>query len=210
MANTSRISGFKPVKHLNGSPYNGQANIYEVPAGEAVPVFVGDLVKLSDSAATAGVPAVEAVVGASAQVVAVPVVGAVVGIINTKFDPLDGKMTAGSVAIDTPVYRPASTKQFVLVADSPDLIFEAEADASVALADVGLNADIGASAHTTPLLSGASPMYVYSTTAPSASATRPLQIVGIVKRPDNEAAAAYNKVLVKITTHAYGNAIAGV
>ena len=56
MANTSRIAGFKPVKHLNGSPYNGQANIYEVPAGEAVPVFVGDLVKLSDSAATAGFP----------------------------------------------------------------------------------------------------------------------------------------------------------
>jgi hypothetical protein len=30
-------------------PYNGQANLYEVPAGEAVPVFVGDLVKLSDT-----------------------------------------------------------------------------------------------------------------------------------------------------------------
>ena len=210
MANTSRINGFKPVKHLNGSPYNGQANIYEVPAGEAVPVFVGDLVKLSDSAATEGYPAVEAVVGASAQVAAVPVVGAVVGIINAKLDPVDGKMTGGSISLDTPVYRPASTKQFVLVADSPDLIFEAEADASVALAAVGLNADVGASAHTLPLATGNSPMYVYSTTAPTASATRPLQILGIVKRPDNETATAYNKVLVKITTHAYGNAIAGV
>ena len=210
MANTSRIAGFKPVKHLNGSPYNGQANIYEVPAGEAVPVFIGDLVKLSDSAATAGFPAVEAVVGASAQVAAVPIVGSVVGIVNAKLDPVDGSMTSGSISLDTPVYRAASTKQYVLVADSPDLIFEAEADAAVAYATVGLNADIGASAHTNPLLTGASPMYVYSTTAPSASATRPLQIVGIVKRPDNEAAAAYNKVLVKITTHAYGNAIAGV
>lgn len=210
MANTSRINGFKPVKHLNGSPYNGQANIYEVPAGEAVPVFVGDFVKLSDSAATGGFPAVESVVAASSQVNAVPIIGAVVGIINAKLDPVDGNMTAGSIALDTPVYRAASTKQYVLVADSPDLIFEAEADAAVALADVGLNADIGASAHTNPLLNGASPQYVYSTTAPSASATRPLQILGIVKRPGNETAAAYNKVLVKITTHAYGNAIAGV
>ena len=92
MPNVSRINGFKPVKHLNGSPYNGQANIYEVPAGEAVPVFVGDLVKLSDSAGTAGFPAVEAVVAASSQVVAVPVVGAVVGIINSKLDSVDGKM----------------------------------------------------------------------------------------------------------------------
>jgi len=210
MANTSRINGFKPVKHLNGSPYNGQANIYEVPAGETVPVFVGDLVKLSDSAGTAGFPAVETACAASSQANSVPIVGAVVGIINAKLDPVDGRMTGGSIALDTPVYRAGSVKQLVLVADSPDIIFEAEADAAVALADVGLNADVGASAHTLPLVTGASPMYVYSTTAPSASATRPLQIMGIVKRPDNESAAAYNKVLVKITTHAYGNAIAGV
>jgi len=209
MANTSRINGFKPVKHLNGSPYNGQANIYEVPAGEAVPVFVGDLVVLSDSAATAGYPAVEAACGASAQVATGVIVGAVVGILNTKLDP-DGKLTNGSISLDTPVYRAASTKQFVLVADSPDLVFETEADASVALADVGLNVGIGASAHTNPLLTGASPMYAYSTTAPSASTTRPLRILGIVKKPDNETASAYNKILVGITTHAYGNAVAGV
>jgi len=209
MANISTINGFRPVKHLNGSPFNGQANIYEVPAGESVPVFVGDLVKLSDSNSTAGYPACESFCAASSQVNSGNVLGAVVGILNTKFDP-DGALTSGSLSLDTPVYRAASTKQFVLVADSPDLIFEAEADASVALASVGLNADVGASAHTNPLLTGASPMYVYSTTAPSASATRPLQILGIVKRPDNEAAAAYNKVLVKITNHAYGNAVAGV
>jgi hypothetical protein len=132
MANTSRINGFKPVKHLNGSPYNGQANLYEVPAGEAVPVFVGDLVKLSDQAATSLYPAVEAVVGASAQIAAGPILGAVVGIVNSKFDPVAGALSSGSISLDTPVYRPASTKQFVLVADNTDLVFEAEADASVA------------------------------------------------------------------------------
>lgn len=209
MANTSKINGFKPVKHLNGSPYNGQANIYEVPAGEAVPVFIGDLVVLSNSAATSFYPAVEAAVAASSQAATAVVVGAVVGIVNAKIDP-NGAMTAGSIALDTPQYRPASTKGFVLVADSPDLIFETEADASVALASIGLNCDIGASAHTTPLLTGTSPMYVYSTTAPTASATRPLQILGVVNRPDNETASAYNRVLVKVTTHAYGNAVAGV
>lgn len=209
MANTSTISGFRPVKHLNGSPWNGQVNIYEVPATETVPVFVGDMVVLSDSAATAGFPAVETACAASSQVATGVLVGAVVGVLSTKFDP-DGKLTSGSLALDTPQYRPASTKQFVLVADSPDLIFETEADASVALADVGLNVGIGASAHTNPLLTGASGMYAYSTTAPSASATRPLRILGIVKRPDNETASAYNKILVGITTHAYGNAVAGV
>ena len=210
MANTSRINGFKPVKHLNGAPYNGQANLYEVPAGEAVPVFVGDLVKLSDSAATSLYPAVEAVVGASAQIAAGPILGAVVGIVNTKFDPTGTTMSSGSIALDTPVYRPASTKQFVLVCDSDDVIYEAEADASVAAASIGLNVGVGASAHTNPLLTGASPMYVYSTTAPDATATRPLQIVGLVNRPDNEVG-ANSKVLVRINVHSYGSVgVAGV
>lgn len=210
MANTSRINGFKPVKHLNGAPYNGQANLYEVPAGEAVPVFVGDLVKLSDSAATSLYPAVEAVVGASAQIAAGPILGAVVGIVNSKFDPVAGALSSGSISLDTPVYRPASTKQFVLVCDSDDVIYEAEADASVAAASIGLNVGVGASAHTNPLLTGASPMYVYSTTAPDATATRPLQILGIVNRPDNEIG-ANSKVLVRINVQSYGSVgVAGV
>jgi hypothetical protein len=211
MANTSRINGFRPVKHITGAPYNGQANLYEVPAGEAVPVFVGDLVKLSDSAATSGVPAVEAVVGASAQIVAGPILGAVVAVYSTKMDPLDGGMTGGSIALDTPQYRAASTKQYVLVADAPDLIYEAEADAAVPAASVGLNVGIGASTHTIPLAAGTSPMYVYSTTAPATTATLPLQIVGVVKRPDNEINLAFNKVLVRVNVHAFGSVgVAGV
>ena len=210
MANTSRINGFKPVKHLNGSPYNGQANLYEVPAGEAVPVFIGDLVKLSDSAATSLYPAVEAVVGASAQIAAGPILGAVVGIVNVKTDPTSGILSTGSISLDTPVYRPASTKQFVLVCDSDDVVYEAEADASVAAASIGLNVGVGASAHTNPLLTGASPMYVYSTTAPDTTSTRPLQILGIVNRPDNEIG-ANSKVLVRINVQSFGSVgVAGV
>jgi hypothetical protein len=119
-------------------------------------------------------------------------------------------MSSGSIALDTPVYRPALTKQFVLVADADDLIFEAEADASVALASIGLNVGVGASAHTNPLLIGTSPMYVYSTTAPDSTSTRPLQIVGLVNRPDNEVG-ANSKVLVRINVHSYGSVgVAGV
>lgn len=211
MANTSKINGFRPVKHLNGSNYNGAVNLYEVPAGETVPVFVGDLVKLSDSAATAGVPAVEAVVAASSQITAGPILGSVVAVLNNKLDSLDGNMTTGSISLDTPVYRPASTKQYVLVADAGDLIFEAEADAAVAAASVGLNVGVGASAHTTPLITGASPMYIYSTTAPATTSTLPMQIVGVVKRADNEINSAFNKVLVRINVHTYGSVgVAGV
>jgi hypothetical protein len=211
MANTSRINGFKPVKHLTGAPYNGQSTLYEVSSSDSNPVFVGDLVKLSTNASTSGVPCVQSVVAASSQITAGPILGAVVGVLNAKMDPLDGLMTGGSIALDTPQYRVASTKQFVLVADDPGLIYEAEADAAVTLANIGFNVGVGASAHTNPLITGASPMYVYSTTTPDATSTRPLQIVGQVKRADNETAAQYNKVLVRINVHTYGSVgVAGV
>ena len=96
-----------------------------------------------------------------------------------------------------------------MVADSPDIIYEVESTASFALADIGLNGDVGVLANTQSLVTGNSPMYV-NDTAPTASATRPVHIVGYVKRPDNEAPAAYNKILVQLTTSAQGNAIVGV
>lgn len=205
MANVSRVNGFKPVKHLNGSPYNGQANIYEVPAGEAVPVFIGDLVNLSNSNATAGYPAVEAQVDAADADQSI--VGCVVGILNAKMDP-DGGITTGSIALDTPVYRAASTKTFVLVADSPDLIFEAQADGAVAPESVGLNAKLvcgSGSASLGSTTTGASGMQV-ETAGIATTSTFPLQIVGFPKRVDNEINATYNRVLVRINTHAYGSA----
>lgn len=207
MANTSRINGFKPVKHLNGSPYNGQANIYEVPAGEATAIFVGDPVVLSSSASTSGYPVVEALAASAAGDVASGVlVGFVVGIMHTKFDA-EGKMTTGSVALDTPQYAPGSTKRFVLVADSPDLIFEGQADASVALASIGLNTGLNVGTHDTTT---GNSVWQADGSAVNTTNTLPLQVVGFPQRPDNEAAATYNKVLVRINTHAYANGATGV
>lgn len=212
MANISRVNGFKPVKHFTGAPYNGQANIYEVAVGETVPVFVGDLVVRSTEASTSGLVTVKSLSAAATanDVVAGVVLGAVVGVVNTKLDPVDGKMTAGSIALDTPQYAAAGVKTFVLVADAPDIIYEVQSTASYALADIGLNADVGVlAAAGNGLVTGNSGMYV-NATAPAASATRPVHVVGYVKRPDNEAPGAYNKLLVQLTTSAQGNAIVGV
>jgi hypothetical protein len=212
MANTSRVSGFKPVKHFSGAPYNGQANIYEVSASETVPIGVGDFVVRSTNASTSGLVTVKSLSAHATDandVTAGVILGSVVGIVNSKLNP-DGKMSAGSIALDTPQYIPGSTGGYVLVADSPDLIFEVQSTASYALADIGLNADVGVLAVASGLSStGNSGMYV-NATSPTASATRPVHVVGYVKRADNEAPAAYNKILVQITTHAQGNAIVGV
>lgn len=212
MANTSRVNGFKPVKHFSGAPYNGQANLYEYSVSETVPLFRGDLVVRSTNASTSGLVTVKSLSAHATDandVIAGVVLGSVVGFLNAKIDP-DGKMTAGSITLDTPQYAAAGVKTFVLVADSPDIIFEVQSTASYALADIGLNADVGVLAIAAGASStGESGMYV-NATAPSASATRPLHVVGYVKKVDNEAPAAYNKVLVQLTTHAQGNAIVGV
>lgn len=211
MANTSRVSGFKAVKHQNGSPYNGQANIYEFSVSETVPLFVGDAVVRSTNASTSGYVTVKSLsaAGTANDVTSGVVQGVVVGILPHKLDSVAGTMTAGNIALDTPQYAAAGTKTFVMVADAIDLVYEIQATGSYALADIGLNADVGVLANTASLLTGNSPMYV-NATSPTASATRPLHVIGYAQRVDNEAPAAYNKLLVQFTTHASGNAIVGV
>lgn len=195
MANTSKIRGFIPVKHVNGSPYSGQANIYYVPSSDGTALFVGDPVKLAADANSQGIQQVtKATAGAA-------VLGVVVGVINTKFDPVAGNMSGGSVSLDTPVYRPASTGQYVLVCDAPDVVYEVEAvtgsnaSYSFAVADVGLNADLATVAGSTT--TGTSAAALNMATA-AATATLQWKILGVVQRPDNEITGANTKVLVKI------------
>jgi hypothetical protein len=187
---------------MNGSPYNGQCNTYVALAADGTALFVGDPVKLSGSAHTSGVASIaKATAGAA-------VVGVVVGFVNTKFDPITGAMTAGSVSLDTPQYRPASTLQYVLVADAPDLIYEVEAVTgsnsaySFAVADVGLNADLATVAGSTT--TGASAAALDMSTA-ATTATLQFKILGSVLRPDNEPTGNSTKVLVKINNATMGN-----
>lgn len=208
MANVNRVNGARPVKHLNGSPYNGQCNIYEVPAGEATAIFVGDPVILSSSAPTGPYPAVEALAASAAGDVASGVlVGFVVGIYPANWDPTSGNMTRTSVILDTPVYRAASTKQFVLVADSPDIVFEMQADAAVALASIGLNTGFNVGTHNTT--TGAS-AWQADGSAVNTTNTLPIQILGFPTEPTHEANATYNRVLFRINTHAFANGATGV
>jgi len=209
MANISKINGFRPVKHVNGSPYNGQSNIYFVPSSDATALFVGDPVKLATGGNAQGIQNVtKATAGAA-------VLGVVVGIINPKLDPVSGKMTSGSIALDTPQYRVASTDTYVLVCDSPDVIFSVEAVTgsnsvySFLSADIGKNADLAtvAGSTTTGTSAAALNMATKATTA-----TLQWKILGVVQRPDNETTGNSTRVLVKINNaqFAAGTGTAGV
>ena len=199
----SVLAGFRPVKHMNGSPYNGQVNRYMISVSDTQVTNVGDFVQLSDNPAlvdaSEGVyPAVERIGSGSA----VPIVGVIVG-----FEVDYSNLNAGA-------YRAASTRRVALVADASDIIFAAPQDAVggvVAAASVGLNVaiNLGTAASTAPYASG---MSVDSSTV-LGTATLPLQVMGVTASPDNDVTSTARpaEILVRVNTHAFNAAgLAGV
>jgi hypothetical protein len=201
MANTSKIRGFIPVKHATGAPYNGQANTYATAAADGTAIFVGDPVKITSDGNAQGIQIVtKATAGAA-------VLGVCVGVINPKLDPVAGTMTNASIALDTPQYRAASTAQYILVADSPDLLFEVEAVTgsnaayAFAVADIGLNADLSTVAGSTTTGTSAAALDMATN---AVTATLQFKIMGVVQRPDNEITGNNTKVLVKFNNAQLG------
>lgn len=194
MANTSSINGFRPVKHLNGSPYNGQANIYYV-ASAADEIFVGDIVKASGSADDNGI------MGVDLATTEVPV-GVVVGIMHSKFDPV-GKMNSGSTALDLPAAAniAASGAGYVLVADSPDIVMEVEtSNGTPAVADIGLNATLATGTRTS---TGVTSPATIDMGTESTSSTLNFRLLGFSQKVGNEVAASA-KMLVMFNRHQFG------
>ena len=194
MANVSRVNGFRPVKHLNGSPFNGQVNKYWLSAsGDATATFVGDMVKLSGTSDVEGYPSIAQCAAGDKPV----------GIVLW-FEPNPSDLGQ--------THRPASQDidaqndgRWAYVADSPDLIMEAQEDAdggTLPITAVGLNVDIIVAAGSTT--TGQSGMQLDSSTALNTS-TLVLQIVGFSTRPDNEVGVANSKVLVRFNVHQYGS-----
>ena len=196
MANTPRISGFRPVKHLNGSAYNGQANIYYV-ASAGDEILVNDVVKLGSTSTADGIPTAD-LCGAGD----VPI-GIVVGVMHSKFDPAGG-MTTGSTALDLPAAAQiaASGAGYILVADAPDIIMEVEAaNGTPVVTDIGLNASHANGARTSATV--VSPAYIDFGTEATTS-TLNFQILGLVRRPDNEMGASA-KLHVRFNRHQYNS-----
>lgn len=186
MANSDAASGLSPVAYLNGAPYNGQARRYYVPAAEATALHIGDVVKLAGSAdATAKYASV--VIAASGDVF----VGVIVAV---------ELVTQAST-----IYREALTERYVMVADDPQLIFEAQLTGTIAATDVGSNAELSVAAGSD--ITGLSATEVTSTFATTAG--HDTQILGIVDRPDN-AIGTNAKVLVRLNKHQYTAGATGI
>lgn len=147
MANPDAAFGAVPIKHLDGSPYNGMVNEYYVPASDGTAMYLNDLVKHNGTADVDGVPqAIQATAGATT------LLGSIVGF---RADPSNLSLQ----------YRTASTLRYYLVADAPDLVYKMQEDsdsAALAAADVGENCDIIVSAGSA--VTGVSGMEIDSST----------------------------------------------
>ena len=199
MASVSRINGFRPVKTITGAPYNGQANLYFVPASDSTVIMVGDAVKLAGDARSAtGAPTVT-----RAGATDTPV-GIVVGIVFTGVGDVTNVPPVTN--LNTPVYRAASTDRYLLVCDDPNVVYEVQyAGTSVAAAtitaNVGLNGQFTTTAGST--VSGSSGMQLDSSGL-ATTATLPLKVVGFPNRPDNIPGDTYFSYYVKLNSVTYG------
>ena len=162
--------GLRPVRYKSGEAYNGAANVYHVPASDATALFIGDPVIIAGSGDAEGISTV------TRSAAGARITGVVVGFTTVPGATTDTGLTLG--------YRAASTADYVLVADDPALLFEANEDGVggfLAVTDIGNNIDLVAGAGSTyTKLSGY--MLDSSTKATTAAGVR---IVGLSQRVNN-------------------------
>lgn len=195
MANVDKPFGLKPVKHLNGNPWNGMVNIYYHSASDNAAIYRGDLVQAdgSNDEATGKYPAVKAHVAAQEDNV-----GVAVGFGDTPY--------AAFIAanLNTIQYCPASTARYIAVVDDPDVVFEIQEDdvdgSALTASSVYMYADVLATAGSST--TGQSAMELDRSTASDSAAC--LRILRLVDREDN-ALGASAKWLVIINEHLYRN-----
>jgi hypothetical protein len=195
MANLDAPRGLVPVRHANGAPYNGAGNIYYVPDTYDTALYIGDpVIPVTDSSDANGVPTVaRATAGATNYAI-----GAIVAVMN-------GGDPAVPVTRDSPRYHPASTAGYVLVADDPDVLFEAQEDGAggaMGVGAVGRNVDLIAG--TGSNYTGYSGWQLDSNTLGTGN-TLQMRIVAAVERADNDATLTNAKWLVKFNLHSLRN-----
>lgn len=181
MANIDAPSGFRPVRHLDGSPYNGATRMMLFAAADATACFVGDVVIVAGSAGTVGqtvngidVEGIMTVTRATSGTVGQSIAGVVVGFLPDVATP-DLMLK----------HRAASTLRLAMVCTDMSVVYEVQEDADttpLAAVDIGLNISFTTTAGSTT--TGISAMELDSS-AKATTSTLPFKLIGLVKKPNN-------------------------
>jgi hypothetical protein len=174
MANPDTPFGLRPVRHLNGHPWNGQAMRCWCAGGNATALFLGDPVYMTGTACANGCcPAID-LRATTTTANPLPWLGPVVGV-----EP--------STATSVPKLAVSTTGYLNVVVD-PYVIYEIQDDnnTGMAITSVGLNAVWVAGAGSAVTYLSGHELDSGSTTAPAADCTFHLMIIGGVDRSDND------------------------
>lgn len=199
MANANRPMGLWPVKHLNGSPFNGQGNIYSIAAADTNGYAIGDPVASSGSSDANGVAGVTLATAGTGN----PIRGVILGLGTSEsgiFNPDNLNSTVRPAAAQTQDW-------YAIVADSPDLIFlvqEVGTGTALTAAEVGLNANLAAGSN-----NGFQSGWQVSNVSPAVTNTLQVRLLGL-DRVSNNAFGFYAKWLVKINNHELSAGTAGI
>jgi len=185
MANTLERFGLRPSRQLNGSPFINAQNRYRIASGNSTSIFQGDLVKPLDS-------------GTISRYVA-NTSDTVVGVFNGCFytDPTTQKPTFSN-------FYPTSTNASDITAfviDGPDTVYEVNANAVFAVADIFKNYSVNNVTGSTQ--TGIS-LVQLDVAQSGVDGTYVVQAIDISQDPNNNDVATSNaNIMVRINNHFY-------
>lgn len=206
MANTNAPFGLRPVRTLQGSPWNGAATMYYIPSTDTAAYRVGDVVKsAANGDLISGASAVTLYGTRDAASTSGAVRGVIVGIGTYAGNSgASAPLAADPDALGTISIPATKTKNyFVWVCDDPSTVFEAQTD-TIAATAFNKNCPLYvASDPSVPLFDSAS--YAKGSAANTTQAL-PLKIIGAPSRPDNDLTSpgTYAKVYVIFNQHELG------
>lgn len=193
MANANTSFGLMPVRDTSGRLWTGAANLYFVASSLATGVFIGDPMIPTGTSDANGVPGVTLATAGSGNYT----IGPMVSIAN-------GGEPIVPITRDLPIYRPASTGQYIMIADDPNLMFKIQEDSvsgNVSVNDSMANANLVAGTGSTA--TGYSGWQLQSSSVGTGN-TIQLRILQLLREADN-AAGASAKWMVKINLHSLSN-----
>lgn len=174
MSNPNAAFGLRPVRYIDGTPWNGATIPCYCSSSYAVALYIGDPVlwspTLAEKDATAKMPTVNVSAVAS---------GSIIRGVITSFEPNPDNLTQQ--------YRPASQERIAnVVIATPDLIFQVRTDGDETATKVfpGQNAILVAGTGST--ITGLSGFTIDGSTTPTTTQAHTIHIVGLADIADNE------------------------
>ena len=193
MANTNRSKGLTPIRHLSGSPWNGQISMYYHSTAQTSALYKGDLV-YSDAGLDSPTCGPDPL-GVYQSIMKAPDDSSTLLGVAWTFGSTP-QVSLQSTNLNAANYCPASTGMYIGVIDDPSVIYEIQAsNATWVSSNIGDNCDTTNNTTGGVTATGRSTSMADHGTITSGTAS--LRVLRMVNRPDNEIG-AYCKLEVMI------------